>query len=241
MDAAERIDENAATGDRMNLAARRQREAIRALSLSMLVSAAIAMPAGARLEEQESGNDAIATAMIQMVVPPDDNVVMSDTGLLTLDGGDIDYLGLSGLRFGDVVELATTPLGDPPFFETPDTIAGLFSNTGTQECVGDDAYNNDLDRIPTGFGSLCRFQVATDGNYYVGVTGFSETPFDGNHFENGTYSLSVSITRLPEPDAALQLASGVLGLALFGARRARGSSEREATARDDQRPRTPRT
>jgi len=203
---------------------------MKAVLLSTLTSVAIAMSAGARLSEQEPGNDGIATATIQIVVPPDDNVVMSDTGLLILDAGDVDYLGLGGLRFGDVVELATTPLGDPPFFETPDTIAGLFSDTGAQECVGDDAYNNDLDRFPTGFGSLCRIQIPVDGDYYVGVTGFSEIPFDGSHLEGGTYSLSVSVTRLPEPGAVLQLAAGALGLAALGARRARGSSEREATA-----------
>jgi len=198
--------------------------------LSTLTSLAIALPAAARLNEDEPGNNDTATAPIQMVVPPDANVVMSDTGLLTLDPGDIDYIGLGGLQLGDVVELATTPLGDPPFFEIPDTIAGLFSSDGTQECVGDDAYNNDLDKFPTGFGSLCRFQIVTGGNYYVGVTGFSEIPFDGSHLEEGTYSVSVSITRLPEPGAMLQLASGAFGLAVLRARCARGSSERDRNA-----------
>jgi len=196
---------------------------MRKIFLSTLVGLVVALPATARLNEQEPGNNSIGTSLIQIVVPTNDNVVMSDTGLLTLNvgGHDTDYLGISGLRFGDVVELATTPLGDPPFFEVPDTIAGLFGSNGTQECVGDDAYNNDLDRIPTGFGSLCRFQIPTNGTYYVGITGFSEIPFDGTHFEEGLYSLTVSVTRLPEPGALLQLASGALGLLALAARRGR--------------------
>jgi hypothetical protein len=204
--------------------------AIRSVVLWTLTSLAIVLPAAARLYEQEPGNGDIASASIQMVVPPDANVVMSDTGLLVLDPGDIDYLGLGNLKLGDIVELATTPLGDPPFFEAPDTIAGLFDASGVQECVGDDAYNNDLDRIPTGFGSLCRFQIVTDGDYYVGVTGFSETPFDGSHFYEGAYSLTVSVTRLPEPSAMLQLASGAFALAALRARCGSGSSERDRDA-----------
>jgi hypothetical protein len=198
---------------------------MREVFLLTLLWVAFALPAGARLYEQEPDNNDIGTALTQMVVPPDDNVVMSDTGLFVLGtgGGDTDYLGISGLKLGDIVELATTPLGDPPFFEIPDTIAGLFASNGTQECVGDDAYNNDLDKIPTGFGSLCRFQITTDGTYYVGITGFSEVPFDGNHFYEGAYSLTVSVTRLPEPGVMAQVAVGALGLLALATRRRAGA------------------
>ena len=136
-------------------------------------------------------------------------------------GGDLDYLGIGGLFAGDIVNLLTTPLGDPPAFEIPDTIVGLFSEAGAMECAGDDAFNNDLDQFPTGFGSLCRFEIPRDGNYFVGVTGFSADPFDGAHFEEGKYSLTVNVTRLPEPGVLLQLASGALGLAVLRARRRR--------------------
>jgi hypothetical protein len=87
------------------------------------------------------------------------------------------------------------------------------------ECAGDDAFNNDLDQFPTGFGSLCRYEIPSDGDYFAGITGFSAAPFDGAHFEEGKYSLTVNVTRIPEPGALLQLASGALGLAALRARR----------------------
>jgi hypothetical protein len=194
---------------------------MRNLFSSTLLLIVIASPAAALLSDEEPSNNSIANASIQMPIPPNESVVSVDAGVFTftVGGGDLDYLGIGGLLAGDVVNLSTTPLGDPPAFETPDTIAGLFSDNEASECVGDDAFNNDLDQFPTGFGSLCRFEIPTDGDYFIGVTGFSPVPFDGAHFEEGKYSLIVSVTRLPEPGVLLQLASGVLGLAALHARR----------------------
>ena len=195
---------------------------MRNLFLSMLMLIAIASPAGAILIDQESSNNSIATAAIQMT--PND-VVSSDAGSFSFatGGGDTDYLGIGGLLRGDIVMVSTTPLNDPPDLENPDTIVGLFNDSGGMECVGDDAYNNDLYQFPTGFGSLCRLEIAVDGDYFVGVTGFSAIPFDGAHFEEGAYSLTVAVTALPEPGVLLQLVSGVLGLAALQARRRRAN------------------
>jgi len=206
-------------------ARRRQGEIMRNLFLSTLMVFAVASPATAILRDEEPSNNNVATAPIQMPIPPYENVVSADAGVLTfrVGGGDLDYLGIGGLLAGDIVNLLTTPLGDPPDFEIPDTIVGLFSDAGAMECAGDDAFNNDLDQFPTGFGSLCRYEIPSDGDYFVGVTGFSAAPFDGAHFEEGKYSLTVNVTRLPEPGVLLQLASGALGLAaLHARRRARG-------------------
>jgi hypothetical protein len=191
------------------------------LFISTLLLVAFASPAAALLSDEEPSNNSIANASIQLPIPPDENVVSVDAGLLTftVGGGDLDYLGIGGLLAGDVVNVSTTPLGDPPAFEIPDTIVGLFSDNGSTECVGDDAFNNDLDQFPTGFGSLCRFEIPTDGDYFIGVTGFSAVPFDGAHFEEGKYSLTVNVTRLPEPGVLLQLASGALALAALHKRR----------------------
>jgi hypothetical protein len=194
---------------------------MRNLFLSTLILMGIASPADALLRDEEPSNNNVATASIQMPIPPNENVVSADAGVLTFSvgGGDLDYLGIGGLLTGDIVNLVTTPLGDPPAFEIPDTIVGLFSDSGAMECAGDDAFNNDLDQFPTGFGSLCRYEIPEDGNYFVGITGFSATPFDAAHFEEGKYSLTVNVTRIPEPGALLQLASGTLGLVALRARR----------------------
>jgi hypothetical protein len=193
---------------------------MRNLILSMLMLVAIALPARAVLTDQESSNNSLSTAAIQMT---GDATIKSDAGFFTftVGGGDTDYLGIGGLIAGDVVTVSTTPLVDPPDLEHPDTIVGLFNSTGTELCVGDDAYNNDLDNFPIGFGSLCRLEIPADGDYFAGATGFSAMPFDGAHFEEGKYSLTVTITPLPEPGVMLQLASGVLGLAALQAHRRR--------------------
>lgn len=198
---------------------------MRNLLLLALLLVVIASPAAALLSDSEPSNNTIATAPIQLIIPPNENVVSADAGLLkfSVGGGDLDYVGIAGLRAGDTVNLMTTPLGDPPAFETPDTIVGLFSDNGSMECVGDDAFNNDLDQFPTGFGSLCRYEIPVDGDYFVGVTGFSPAPFDGAHFEEGLYSLAVNVTRIPEPSVVLQLVSGALGLAALHGRRGRAN------------------
>lgn len=200
---------------------RRWWNTLRVLFLSAPALGVIASPAAAVLSDQEPTNNSIGNAGIQISIPPGENVVVVDAGILTFSvgGGDLDYLGIGGLRAGDVVNLSTTPLGDPPVFEIPDTIVGLFTGKGSSECVGDDAFNNDLDQFPTGFGSLCRFEIPADGDYFIGITGFSAVPFDGAHFEEGKYSLTLNVTRIPEPGLMVQLFAGSLGLAVFQLRR----------------------
>jgi hypothetical protein len=177
---------------------------------------AMASPARALLLDEEPSNGSVSTASTQ--VNPTADAVTVAGGRLTLSPGDVDYIGINTIVAGTIVSVSTVPLNDPPNFEIPDTIAGIFSSNGTVRCIGDDSFNNDLDAFPTGFGSLCRFRVESNGKYYVGVTGFSANPFDGAHFEQGAYSVTVTVT-LPEPGALLQLASGALGLALLRARR----------------------
>lgn len=191
---------------------------MRNLFLSILMPMAIALPAGAVLIDQESSNNSIATAAIQMIP---NGVVSSDAGSFSFatGGGDTDYLGIGGLLPGDIVTVSTTPLNDPPDFESPDTIVGVFTDSGTMVCLFDDAFNNQMTEFLMGFGSLCRVEIAVGGDYFVGVTGFSANPFDGAHSLEGAYSLTVTVTALPEPGVLLQLASGVLGLAALQARR----------------------
>ena len=151
-------------------------------ALTLLVAAS---PAAGLLGDQEPSNDHWSTAAIQ-IIPS--TVVTAEGGAfsLTAGGGDIDFVGIGDLFAGDVVTLTTTPMVDSPDFEIPDTIVGLFNSSGVEICEGDDAFNNDLDNFPTGFGSLCRFRISADGDYFVGVTGFSPVPFDGQHLEEGT-------------------------------------------------------
>jgi len=201
-------------------AARRtpRRQTMRIFLLLALALLATASPAAALLGDHEPSNDSMSTAAIQFTPGAK---VTADGGRFSLaaGGGDIDFVGIGGLFVGDIVTLSTTPMVDAPDFELPDTIIGLFNSTGTRLCEGDDAFNNDLDNFPTGLGSLCRFQVTADGDYFVGVTGFSATPFDNAHSEEGEYSLTVTVTSVPEPGLLLQLVSGLLGLVVLDKRR----------------------
>jgi hypothetical protein len=190
------------------------------LFLSVLTLLATASPAAAVLSDLEPSNNSTSTATIQLV--PSGAAVQVDGGRLSLSGGggDIDFIGIGGLIDGDVVTITTTPMVDAPVFELPDTIVGLFDSTGRDLCIGDDAANNDLDNFPKGFGSLCRLEISADGDYFVGITGFSIIPFDGDHIEEGIYTVTVTVTAaLPEPVMLLQLAVGLLGLAALDKRR----------------------
>jgi len=185
---------------------------------SLLMSAAIASPAAALLIDQEPSNDSIATAAIQMTAG---STIQSDAGVFTFapGGGDTDYLGIGGLVAGDIVTMVTTPLDDPPDLQDPDTIVGLFNASETMLCLFDDAFNNELDTFLMGYGSLCRFEIPADGDYFVGVTGYSADPFDGLHFEEGAYAVAVMVVPLPEPSALLQWLSGALGVTALASRR----------------------
>jgi hypothetical protein len=177
----------------------------------------LAAPVGATLTDDEPMNDVITTAPIQV----SGGAMGADVGKLVLDPGDTDYVGIGGLIAGDTVTISTTPLNDTIIddFENPDTIIGLFDDTETMVCLNDDAFNNDLDTFPMGYGSLCRFIVVVPGDYFVGVTGFSGVAFDGTHNESGNYVLTVSVVPLPEPGLVFQLGTGLVGLGLLDRRR----------------------
>ncbi len=178
----------------------------------------LAASAQAMLVDDESTNNDINTATVQ--ITPSGEAVTTGGGLLTLVAGDTDYVGIGNLLSGDVVVVVTTPLNDPPNLESPDTIVGLFDSNGTMTCIYDDTFNNELDNFPTGLGSLCRFVIDSAGDWFVGVTGFSPTAFDGTHLSDGDYQLTVSIyTPLPEPSVVFQLVSGAIGLAGLHRRR----------------------
>ncbi len=164
---------------------------MRSLFRSLPMLLLLATPAGALLTDDESSNDDVSTASIQVVKT---GGVTVEVGRLSLVAGDLDYLGIASLESGDAIMVSTTPLEDA-VFERPDTIVGIFDDRGSEVCVNDDVFNNDLDDpVPFGKGSLCRFLVTQAGDYYVGVTGWSNSAFDGTHIHSGEYRLSVTVT-----------------------------------------------
>lgn len=144
-------------------------------------------------------NNTIATANMIMRGPQP----WADVGIMTLydSGGDVDFFAIE-LFAGEFFTAITSPIGDP--FGEPDTMMGLFLGDGTLLAFNDDA---------GGLGSAIRFEVTTDGIYYLGITGFPDFDFDGSHSEVGPYVLKMSAI-VPEPATLLAVGAGLAGLAL---------------------------
>jgi hypothetical protein len=199
----------------------------------------LAAPAGAVLTDDEPCNDAIAPsgpcpsgAPIQASSNGPGVKTWGSDGF-SLSFLNSDFFGVAGLVAGDILVVSTTPLDDPPYFQDPDTVVGLFDSATIDPvterlCIGDDAFNTDLPPI-TGFGSLCRFEIQTPGTYFVGITGFDANGgdpvfFDDDHFQSGDYALTVTVISAPEPGLMLQLAAGVVGVWALNKRRLRTNS-----------------
>lgn len=137
-------------------------------------------------------------------------------GIGELLAADVDFYRLD-LREGQFLSAMTAPLGEMPHsFRSPDTVLGLFDETGTPLIVGDDAgdhsespihpfltsdspYATDEDGFPELYGSGIRALIPADGTYYVGVTGYQDDDFAGNHIEVGRYALLIGIAAQSVP------------------------------------------
>ena len=135
----------------------------------------------------------------------------AEVSVVELLENDVDFFALT-LTAGQVLTAMTAPLDDLDFtFDYPDTVIGLFDSSGTQLVVNDDAGDegfSDLDpdlgsdnpMFPEGiFGSAIRALIPADGTYYLGVTGFEDDNFLGDHAESGLYALLVGVAGDDEP------------------------------------------
>ncbi len=180
---------------------------ILAMGLTLLMVAA----ANATIIESEP-NNSTATANPVSRGP----VIWADAGVFTLGaaGNDVDYVSID-LNAGEILTVITTPLGNLPLFNDPDTMLRLLDAGGTEILFNDDA---------NGLGSALRYQASASARFFIGVTGFGDRNFDGQldanpangHGEAGPYVLTMSI--VPEPSSlALLLLGGatLLGRRLF--------------------------
>ncbi|HEX2474630.1 MAG TPA: hypothetical protein VHK01_07790, partial [Lacipirellulaceae bacterium] len=141
----------------------------------------------------------------------------AQVGIGELLAGDVDFYRLN-LREGQFLSAMTAPLGDMPnSFRSPDTMLGLFEENGTPLIVGDDAgddsespihpslasdspYVTDENGFPELFGSGIRALIPADGVYYLGVTGYPDDDFVGDHNEVGRYAMLIGVAaEIPEP------------------------------------------
>ena len=156
--------------------------------LTLLLFAPFAL---AVLPDDEDDNDDTSTAALNL---PRAGDLVADSGVLEIEPGDVDYVGVGSLLAGDSITAVTTPLEDE-FFEVPDTILGIFDSEGVLLALGSFGIVNE-DGTIRGLGSLLRFVVPESGDYFVGVSGFGDSgvgndTFNGDHGETGSYVLTV--------------------------------------------------
>jgi hypothetical protein len=155
---------------------------------------------GGAFVDTDPANDARSGADSIAIAP-----FTAQIGIGELLAADVDFYRLN-LREGQFLSAMTAPLGDmPSSFRSPDTVLGLFDESGVSLIVGDDAgdhsespihpfltsdspYATDDEGFPELYGSGIRALIPADGTYYLGVTGYQDDDFLGNHIEVGRYA-----------------------------------------------------
>lgn len=113
-------------------------------------------------------------------------------------GGDVDFFQ-TPLNAGEVLFGMVTPLaGLPSPFQSPETIASVFDDSGQRTFSAYDGAGelpNDGSGFGDTFGSVFRFAAPATANYRIGVSGCCDFEFDGDaggqNFEGGAYVLTV--------------------------------------------------
>ncbi len=144
------------------------------------------------------------------------SAIWADAGVMHLasGGGDMDFFSID-LMEGEILMTATTPLQE--LFAMPDTILGLFDESGMLLVLNDNAGSSDPDDEYFNLGSKIEYQIPEDATYYIGVTGYDDFDFEGNsdesdntvaHAETGAYALTVAV--IPEPATFMLLGLGTM-------------------------------
>jgi hypothetical protein len=159
--------------------------------LAMLLMMFTSATAGAgTIVDDESANDSIGTAGIQIPREANSSAYVGDFSLVP---DDADFVGLGSLVAGDVITAATTPL-EGSGFNNPDTLIAVFDAAGNRLAFNDDAG-------ALGRGSALAFEVLEAGDYFVAATGYGNPTFEGFHGESGSYALTISLVPVAAANA----------------------------------------
>lgn len=115
--------------------------------------------------------------------------------------GDVDLFAFTGLPVGQsyLAETFAGDLGNPP-----DTVLGVFDDLGNLVATDDDGGNGLLSQLEV--------NVPASGTIFLGVSGFSDFGFEGQHSQTGSYSLSLQA--IPEPTSTVLWAFALIGSVL---------------------------
>jgi hypothetical protein len=173
----------------------------------------------ARINRFANGGGFADTDATNSVLAGADLISIGATGatvaISQMQDNDIDYYALN-LTSGQMLSVMTAPIDDlPSSFNFPDTLIRLVDANGvplvTNDDAGDDGWydpnpdlgsDNPVDASGAGaWGSAFRALIPADGVYYIGVTGYGDDNFLGEHEEFGRYALLVGVANLaPQPE-----------------------------------------
>lgn len=158
---------------------------------------AVAMSQAVVFETEPNNGIATADSFGRMTPAP-----FADLAIGSIAPGDVDYYSLM-LFAGESLNLSVTQVPVNP--ATFDSYLGLFDSTGNLiEADDDDG---------PGLISSITYDVLTSGTYFIGVTGFGDTNFDGiGHTETANYFLTASAVPVPEPATMTALGLGVAAI-----------------------------
>jgi hypothetical protein len=157
------------------------------------VAMAIVLPRLAMAQSDTEPANSIISGANVLTLPA--GSALANTAFLGGSGNDVDFFS-TPLLTGEVLIGMTTSLGDlPSSFDVPDTIVGVYADSGLQTFNDDDGAD---ELVPAGLnrGSMFRYLSPATGIYQIGVSGFGDQEFDGSatgaeHVEVGPYQLTV--------------------------------------------------
>ncbi len=131
-------------------------------------------------------NDSFAT---RQSLPSDTSTVDAQ-----LSYNDVDFFTISGLDSGSLFTIKGNS-------DTLDLVLGLLDNSGDILEISDDSAENSVIPILTG-------RVPANGKLNLAVSGFMDKDLTGDHFQSGSYTLSLKSFTLPEPSVNPTIING---------------------------------
>ncbi len=165
--------------------------------LILMALGAVAAAQAVVFEIESNNTTATANSFGRMTPAP-----FADLGIGRVTPGDVDFYSVM-LFAGESLNVSVTQVPVNP--ATFDSYLGLFDGGGTLiEADDDDG---------PGLVSSITFDVLSTGTYFLGVTGFGDSNFDGiGHSETANYFLTVSAVPVPEPATMTALGLGIVAV-----------------------------